>query len=141
MFVIDQLKSARVRVEFEVPNPKEGATKPIKSDFIAVFAVVDQNTFKARAKESADQHARIAQALREAYEQKAVPEIEPEDLDEKFCREDLIGLEGIKDAEGVELLFSEDLVEQVFQHRYARAALIAAWEEHMSSPDKVRRKN
>lgn len=140
MFLIDDITTTNVRVKFDVPA--KGTTTPGKADFVAVFKVVNEETFRERQKTAADHNLKTTMELKKAVEKGQDPQYERKDYDEQFCREDLVGLEGIKGEKGGDdLPFNDELVDQVFSNRYSRAALIRAWLDLNASPEKAFRKN
>lgn len=140
MFLIDDITTTKVKVTFDVPA--KDSTKTNKADFVAVFKVTDEETFRERQKTSAEHNLKTTMELQKAVKEGREPQYERVDYDEQFCREDLVGLEGIKAEKGGEdISFSDELVNQVFSNRYSRAALIKVWLDLNASPDKAYRKN
>jgi len=138
-FVIGKIQSVERKVQFELPR-QEG--KPVKkADFIVELKVHDHDTVKSR-RDRAQQYLRqvaaeMDKARKDAQYEMNIPQT---DLDDEYLHEDVINLKGIKDAEGNDIEFSSEVLDQVLQDRSARQALIEVWVE-LNSDNQVKRKN
>lgn len=61
--------------------------------------------------------------------------------DDTLVEEDLVSLEGIKDAEGQDLPYTPELAAQLLQISYVRRPLMASWFEAQNGRSKAAAKN
>jgi len=138
-FVIGKIQSVERKVQFELPR-QEG--KPVKkADFIVELKVHDHDTVKSR-RDRAQQYLRQVSAEMDKARKDAqyVMDIPQTDLDDEYLHEDVLNIKGIKDAEGNDIEFSSEVLDQVLQDRAARQALLDVWVE-LNSDNQVKRKN
>lgn len=138
-FVIGKIDSVRKKVTFE--DFGDDGKKAVKSDFIAILKVQDAEVTAQRKKDIQDFWTESRRELKKLEKDENYEVELPEGaFDEKFLTEDVIGLEGILDADKNEIEFSEDLLSQVLLNRRARAALMKVWND-LNFQDGVKKGN
>ncbi len=140
MFVIGKIQSVKRKVAFKQFSDHG---KPAENcDFIVTLKVNDAETTKARRREMQDYvntlQRELARAQKDPDYQLDLPD---GGFDEMYIREDVLDITGCFDLDGVELPFSNELLDAVLLDRPARIALIAVWSELNLEEGGLKRKN
>lgn len=137
-FVIGKVQTVKRKVSFEDFSDD---SKKVKADFIVELRVQDSETTNQRRK---DINKFLADLNRESKKAEKNDEYQPEypetSFDDIFLDEDVVGIEGLKDASGNDVEFSSEALESVKQHRRAKSALMKVWNE-LNFEDGAKRKN
>lgn len=139
MFVIGEIREIRRKVQFDRTS-SDG--KKDKADFVVTLRVQPASVAKARKTEIQEFWSSFtAEMARAQKDPEYRPDFGHKDLVHNYLHEDVLGLDGIKDAAGVDVEYSSTVLDAVLEDRDASAALVKLWNEVNMDDPGGKRKN